>query len=196
MDRDITEERDLDLAELMSAIAEGDETAFANLYDCTHAWVFGLVKRIVRDPTAAEEVTLDVYWQVWKSAMSYHRGKGSPVAWIAMLARSRAIDRWRSVQNDWSLLVEDFPIEEILACDTEPAEDASRGQQRADITRALQALGAEQRAVVYLAYFGALSQSEIAERLMLPLGSVKTHARNGLMRLKALLAKHDTDGYD
>lgn len=196
MDRETSETGEFDLAELISAIAGGDEVAFAKLYDSTHIWIFGLVKRIVRDSATAEEVTLDVYTQVWKSAPGYHRGKGSPVTWIAMLARSRAIDRWRSIQNDWSLLVEDFPIDEILAGNAEPVEEASREQQKRDIGLALQGLGTEQRAVIYLAYFGGLSQSEIAERLMLPLGSVKTHARNGLIRLKTLLARHDTDGND
>ncbi len=193
---DSTESPQADLSDLIAATAAGDEAALAELYDRTHVWIFGLVKKVLNDVAEAEEVTLDVYWQIWKSAQGYRRSKGSPGAWIAMLARSRAIDRWRSGQNDRSLLVDDFPIDELFAGPAEPAAAAALGEQTTAIRQALDELGAEQRAVVFLAYFNGFSQSEIAERLMMPIGSVKTHARNGLMKLRTLLAPHSADVHD
>lgn len=195
-DRDSSERTDCDLADLIAAMAGGDEGGLAALYDRTHVWIHGLVKRIVIDDNEAEEVTLDVYLQVWKMASGYSRAKGSPVAWIGTLARSRAIDRWRALQPDRSARVDDFPIDEVLAAAAETAAETSLHEQGTLIRQTLAELSADQRAVIYLAYFLGLSQSEIAERLAMPLGTVKTHARNALIRLKALLAPYAADWHD
>ena len=173
-------------AELIRGVAEGDDRALASLYDATSRTVYGLLLRILSDPSSAEEVLLDVYAQVWRQAASYCPERGRPLAWLTTIARSRAIDRLRRVRNDQQRAV---PLDEAArAAGGESVEEGVRvGEVRAVVRAALDALTPEQRDVIELAYYGGMSHSEIAAARGLPLGTVKTRTRLGMMRLREML---------
>jgi RNA polymerase sigma-70 factor (ECF subfamily) len=171
---------------LIRGVAEGDEQALASLYDSTSRTVYGLLLRILADPASAEEVLLDVYAQVWRQAASYCPERGKPLAWLTTIARSRAIDRLRRTRQEQQRVA---PLDEALrAAGGESVEEGVRaGEVRAVLRAALDALVPEQREVIELAYYGGLSHSEIAAARGLPLGTVKTRTRLGLMRLREML---------
>lgn len=173
-------------AELIRGVAEGDEQALASLYDATSRTVYGLLLRILSDPASAEEVLLDVYAQVWRQAASYSPERGRPLAWLTTIARSRAIDRVRRTRQEHQ---REAPLDEAArASGGESVEEGVRaGEVRAVIRAALDALAPEQREVIELAYYGGMSHSEIAAARGLPLGTVKTRTRLGLMRLREML---------
>lgn len=176
--------RDDDWAGLVARIARGDTVALADLYDRSAAPVHGLVVRILGDVTAAEDVTLDVYVQVWREAARFDADRGSARSWVFLLARSRAIDhlrRTRSIDAHERAVVERTVP---LAAMPTPEESAVIGQRRRIVERACARLAAEQRHVIELAYFGGLSHSEIATTLGEPLGTVKTRIRAGMQRLR------------
>jgi len=181
-------ESDQQLPGLIPPIAERDQTAFAKFYDLTSRAVFSVVLRILGDHAMAEEVTHDVYLQVWNQAASYSADRGTPFAWLMTIARSRAIDRIRSAQYRKR---ENESLDRVFgyAAQTEDPEKACLfAERRQMVRRALQTLSADQRQVIEIAYFSGFSQSEIAERLDIPLGTVKTRMRIGLMRLREFLS--------
>ncbi len=173
-------------AELIRGVAQGDDRALASLYDATSRTVYGLLLRILSDPSAAEEVLLDVYAQVWRQAASYCPERGRPLAWLTTIARSRAIDRVRRSRHEQQHAV---PLDEATrAAGGESVEEGVRvGEVRAVVRAALDALVPEQREVIELAYYGGMSHSEIAAARGLPLGTVKTRTRLGMMRLREML---------
>jgi RNA polymerase sigma-70 factor (ECF subfamily) len=174
-------------AELVRCVAEGDQQALATLYDTTSRTVYGLLLRILADPSAAEEVLLDVYAQVWRQAGVYSRERGTPMAWLTTIARSRAIDRLRRTRQEQQRT---GPLDEAsrAAAGGESVEEGVRaGEVREVVRAALDALVPEQREVIELAYYGGMSHSEIAVARGLPLGTVKTRTRLGMMRLREML---------
>jgi RNA polymerase sigma-70 factor (ECF subfamily) len=173
-------------AALIRGVAEGNEQALASLYDATSRTVYGLLLRILSDPSSAEEVLLDVYAQVWRQAASYSPERGRPLAWLTTIARSRAIDRVRRTRQEQQ---REAPLDEaIRSAGGESVEEGVRaGEVRAVIRAALDGLAPEQREVIELAYYGGMSHSEIAAARGLPLGTVKTRTRLGLMRLREVL---------
>jgi len=180
--------RDQDWASLIGRIASGDQSALATLYDSTCRMVFGLVLRILSDHPAAEEVALDVYTQVWRQASSYDGQRGTPVAWLLTIARSRAIDRLRSSRQE---LLRKEPLESASTESTseaDPEQDSLLSERKRLVRSALQELSPEQREVIELAYFSGLSHSEIAAKLGQPLGTVKTRTRLGMMKLRDALS--------
>lgn len=190
--------RDAELTELVSRIARGDQDALAALYDTTNRLLFGLILRVLNDQGAAEEVLMDVYTQVWKQAPNYDTGRGSPLAWLTTIARSRAIDRLRS---GWQTQQRSEPLDVVTDKETSafsPEEDSVYAERQRLVRKALAALSSEQREVIELAYYGGLSHSEIAEKLQQPLGTVKTRTRLGLMKLRdsltPLLGEHAAFG--
>jgi RNA polymerase sigma-70 factor (ECF subfamily) len=141
---------------------------------------------MVGDPGAAEEVTADVYLQVWRQAVRYDASRGTPLAWLLMLARSRSLDRLRAGR---SRAAEPLGAAEALPSGApSPDEDAALAQRRAVVTAALAQLPPEQRAPIELAYYAGKSHSEIAAALGTPLGTVKMRIRLGMTRLRAALA--------
>ena len=176
-----------DLNSLISRVAAGDQLAMAALYDTSHRVVYGLVLRILSEHAAAEEVLLDVYMQVWRQAHSYDAQRGSPMAWMLTIARSRALDRLRSGRLEQGLRdsFESFP--EYPTSDVNAEEIAEIAQVQRKVRDALQTLPAEQRQAIELAYYRGLSHSEIALQLEKPLGTVKTRIRLGMMKLRDLL---------
>jgi RNA polymerase sigma-70 factor (ECF subfamily) len=172
---------------LIARIAAGDRDAFSRFYDLAAPLAFGLIRRVLRDPEAAAEVLQEVFWQVWLDAPQYDPRRGSPEAWLVMRAKSRAIDRLRSIRRRDRTFV--APVDESMARrDDEPAENpAVMAEDRGLIQTALAQLPEPQRRVIELAFFEGLTQTEIATKLGEPLGTVKTRARLGLERLRGAL---------
>jgi len=172
---------------LITRIAAGDRDAFSRFYDLLAPTAFGLIRRVLRDPEAAAEVLQEVFWQVWREAPQYDPKRGSPEAWLVMRAKTRAIDRLRSIRRRDRTFV--APVDESVAQRNDgPAENpAVVAEDRGLVRTALAQLPEPQRRVIELAFFEGLTQSEIALRLGEPLGTVKTRARLGLERLRAAL---------
>jgi RNA polymerase sigma-70 factor, ECF subfamily len=175
------------LESLIFRVAEGDPDAVAALYDSTSRLIYGLILRILRNVETAEEVLLDVYTQVWRQAHLYDRSRGSLLAWMSIIARTRAINRLRRGDQEQQLSTHIDMANEVEATSANP-EDASLISERGGLVRsALELLSAEQREVIELAYYSGMSHSEIAAELGHPLGTVKTRIRLGMMRLREQL---------
>src|SRR5262245_2041204 len=174
-------------AELVERVADGDMEALARLYDGTSALVYGLARRILGDTGSAEEVTEDVYLQVWRQAARYDATRGGTVRWLLPLARSRAIDRLRAGASSRA---RHAPLEDAGEVhDTAPGPEhhAVAGERRTRVRTALGRLSDDQRQAVELAYFHGMTHSEIAAHLDAPLGTVKTRIRLGMEHLRAAL---------
>ena len=173
---------------LIRRMAEGDRDAFKEFYDRYARRVYPFIVRIVREPADAADVLQEVFWEAWQSAGSYDPGRGSAEAWLFTRARTRAIDRVRAVRRRSETFV--APLDEGLAAAPEPGPDpAVRMEDRTSIVAALGRLSESQREMLELAYYGGLTQTEIAERLKQPLGTVKTRIRLGLERLREVLER-------
>ncbi|HYB69134.1 MAG TPA: sigma-70 family RNA polymerase sigma factor [Candidatus Bathyarchaeia archaeon] len=174
---------------LIARIAAGDRDAFSRFYDLLAPIAFGVIRRVLRDQEAAADVLQEVFWQVWREASRYDPTRGSPEAWVVMRAKTRAIDRLRSIRRVDRTFV--APVDESVArSDAEPAENpAVRAEERGLVQGALAQLPEPQRRVIELAFFDGLSHSEIAARLGEPLGTVKTRARLGLERLRGVMRR-------
>jgi RNA polymerase sigma-70 factor (ECF subfamily) len=184
--------QDHEWTQLIALTAQGDQAALATLYDRTSPQVFGLVYKILNNREAAEEVTLDVYTQVWRQAHTYDRTRGAPGAWLMTLARTRAIDRFRATASEHGRIESLDAVELFASSDETPEQDVEGQERRHYVQQALAVLTAEQRQAVALAYFYGYSQSEIAEKLQLPLGTVKTRIRLGMIKLREALAPYET----
>jgi RNA polymerase sigma-70 factor (ECF subfamily) len=174
------------LVELVLASAAGDQDAFADLYDRTSGRVYGIVWRVLRSADHAAEVTQEIYTEVWRQASRYEPGKGSVLAWMATMAHRRAVDRVRSVSRE----VARDEHYAVAGAGREVDHVWEGVEQRLDVQRVrkgLESLTPIQREALTLAYFGGLTQTEIAARLQLPLGTVKTRIRDGLIRLRDAL---------
>ena len=178
------------LAQLVSRIAAGDQQALAQLYDETNRLVYSLIYRILGESGAAEEITLDVYMQVWRQAGRYDTQRGALLTWLVTIARSRAIDYLRATrqhlrQTDQLDLAAPPPQPAQVYPDAE--KSALLSERGRIIRRALAKLPSEQREALELSYFLGLSHSEIALQLGQPLGTVKTRTRLGMMKLRNML---------
>src|SRR5438067_3481724 len=156
--------------ELIRAMAAGDHEAVARFYDRYAPIVFPLVVRIVGDRADAADVLQDIFWEAWRGAAAYDPARGTPEAWIVMRARARAIDRVRAVRRRAETFV--APVDEEVATDESRDEAADRALDRQLVAGALAQLPEAQRRVIELAYYAGLTQTEIAERLEQPLGTV------------------------
>ena len=171
--------------ELLAAIAQKDETALAELYDRYRVILFGLLIRILTSREEAEDVLQEVFLQVWRRAGDFDEKRGRPFTWLVTLARSRGIDRLRSLaaKERVALAGAKEPSEQV----SDAVADALASEQRTLVTNALAQLPEEQKSPLILAYFDGLTQSEIAAKLGAPLGTVKTRMRTGLMKLREFL---------
>ena len=182
---------DLDLTELgvdalLARVALGDEYAFAVLYDQMSPRIYGLVRRVLRDPHQSEEVAQEVFLEVWKLSTRFNASRGSGTSWMLTIAHRRAVDRVRSAQAS-----ADRDLR-VAAASTTPAYDHVAEEiedllDREIVTRALDSLTDVQREAVQLAYFGGYTHREVAELLGLPIGTVKTRVRDGLIRLRDVM---------
>ena len=180
-------------ARLIRQIAGGNREAFGRLYDQFAGIVFAFAVRLLRDRSEAEDLLQEVFLHVWRQAGAYDQAKGSPMAWISTLTRSRGIDRLRSRRRREKGLV---PFEEFSGSMAGDALDrgATESEARLVVQDALSGLPESQRKVLELAYFGGLTQSEIAAHLGEALGTVKTRIRAGLNRLRTLLGTETIGG--
>jgi len=163
-----------------------DEEAFASLYDALVGRVFGLALKITGCVQMAEEVAEDTFWQVWRQAPRFDPDRGTALAWVMTIARSRALDALRAKTPTESL----DDMEALLASLTDgddPAESAQARQEAVRLHGALASLDAVPRQLVALAFFRGLSHEEIAEQTNLPLGTVKSQIRRALLKLRELL---------
>ena len=171
----------------VSQVVQEDESALAQLYDASSPLVYGLALRILGDAGAAEEVTLDVYLQVWKQANRFDPVRGRVSTWLMTIARSRAIDRLRGRAQQLSQADTLEAVAEAQSENPDPQQSAALAQQQAQVRKALSTLSEEQRRAIELAFFNGLSQNEIALKLNEPLGTIKTRIRNGMLKLRELL---------
>jgi RNA polymerase sigma-70 factor (ECF subfamily) len=171
---------------ILASVASGDRAAFARLYDSIVGPVFGLIRRIVRDGAISEEVTQDVMLEVWRMAPRYDPTQGPGLSWILTIARRRAIDRVRSEQASRSRAMR-IASEQLEREHDDAAEAALRDSERSTVASALSHLSQLQREAIELAYYDGLTQNQIADRLGVPLGTIKTRIRDGMLRLQETL---------
>jgi RNA polymerase sigma-70 factor, ECF subfamily len=175
-------------ASLAARVADGDVGAFRELYARHARDVFVLTAHLV-GRGAAEEVVQDVFVAVWRRADRFDPARGSFGAWLAGIARHRALDELQRRRRAAAAVAVEALLAEAVAAGPGPDEVALRDERRERVLRALAAVPPEQRRALVLAYFGGLSQREIAERLGWPLGTVKKRVRLGLDKLRASLAE-------
>jgi RNA polymerase sigma-70 factor (ECF subfamily) len=171
---------------LLKAIAARDEAALAQLYDRYDRILFGLLMRILNNREEAEDVLQETFLQIWRKAADFDESRGRPFTWLVTLARSRAIDRLRTLASRER--VAEAGAREVSEEVSDAATDALKSEQRGLVSDALAKLPDEQKRPIMLAYFDGLTQTEIATRLGAPLGTVKTRMRTGMIRLRELLA--------
>jgi RNA polymerase sigma-70 factor (ECF subfamily) len=171
---------------LIQKVANQDRDAFSQLYDRFSSLVFTLAMRMLKVRSDAEDLLQEVFVQVWRQAQSYSVQRGSPEAWIVNIARSRAIDKIRSIRRmEKSFVLTDDPARAESSDNVESS--AAQSETRMAMNSALANLPETQRKVLELAYFDGLTQTEIANRLAEPLGTIKTRMRSGIQRLRDML---------
>ena len=171
---------------LIQRIGAQNRDAFSQFYDRYSPIVYSLALRMLRAQSDAEDLLQEVFLQVWRQATAYSAERGSPEAWLINIARSRAIDKLRSIRRrERSFVLTDDPAAAESPDNVETS--AGESETRLAMNSALANLPEAQRRVLELAYFDGLSQTEIATRLAEPLGTVKTRMRSGILRLRGLL---------
>lgn len=175
------------LAALMQRAGRGDQDAFAELYDATAGLVHGIVRRVVRDPAQSEEVTQEVFVEIWRLAPRFDGTRGTVTSWVATMAHRRAVDRVRSEQSSRARVERDgaraVVSEHDAAADPVVERDHAEFERRR-VRKALDRLTAMQREAVELAYFGGHTYREVAVLLGEPEGTIKTRIRDGMIRLR------------
>ena len=169
--------------DLIRRMADGDRDAFARFYDLHAPLAYGVLRRML-PPEEAAEVLQDVFWELWRAADEFDADRGTPAAWVLVRARSRGIDRLRTARRREEMTA--TPLADALADETAP-NPGVLVEERDAVRGALAALPENQRDVIELAFFGGLTQTEIAARLGQPLGTVKTRMRLGMDRLRGLV---------
>ncbi|MFR9676568.1 sigma-70 family RNA polymerase sigma factor [Streptomyces sp. TR02-1] len=175
-----------DLSELLGHVARGDQEAFARVYECVAGPVLGLVRSILRDPAQSEEVAQEVLVEVWRCAARYQQDRGSAMSWVMTLAHRRAVDRVRSAQASSDREQRAALLDRTPAYD-EVTEQVEARLEREQVRRCMRGLTEVQHQSMTLAYYRGLTYREVAELLSLPLGTVKTRLRDGLIRLRDCL---------
>lgn len=177
------------LADLLAASADGDRSAFAQLYDLTSSRIYGLSLRVIRDPNYAEEVVQEAYLQFWQKAADYHPSRGSVITWMMTIAHRRAVDRVRAEElhhrrsSEYgaanAAIPQSIPLEVVVDRD-----DAST------LRGCLDRLTDLQRSSIELSYFNGMTYPEVAEQTSTPLPTIKSRIRDGLRRLKTCMGGH------
>ena len=169
---------------LLGLVARGDEGAFEQIYDCLAGAVYGLIRRVVRDPAQAEEVTQEVMLEVWRSASRFDAARGSAAAWVLTIAHRRATDRVRSMTASAAREQRAADVGAPTDCVADSVE-ASLEKER--VRRCMGGLTPLQCESITLAYYGGYSYPQVAGLLGVALGTIKTRIRDGLIRLRDCL---------
>jgi RNA polymerase sigma-70 factor (ECF subfamily) len=175
--------------DLLARVARRERAAFEQLYDRYANILYATAMKFLKEDADAQDVVQDVFIQIWDKAKLYDPAKGKPLTWALTLTRNRSIDRIRAIQRR-TRLRDDFEKETVLdeSAGVREALSGVDASEKSQILRdAVGRLSPEQRKVIELAFFGGLTQSEVADRLGEPLGTVKARARRGLMKLKEIL---------
>jgi len=169
--------------QLLALVAQGDQAAFAELYDQIAPRVLGLVRRLLRDHAQSEEVTQEIFLEIWQNATRYDSTKGGASTWIMTMAHRRAVDRVRASQSsrdrDTKIGIRDYD-----AAYDNVSETVQVRVEHERVEKAMLRLTELQRQAVSLAYYGGYSHSEVATLLSVPIGTVKTRLRDGMIRLR------------
>lgn len=167
---------------LIMAIRSADQSAMAALYDRYSSIVYAVALRVLQDTGAAEDVLQDIFMQLWRNPGLFDASRGNMAAWLAVIARHRAIDalRRRRPENDIA--------DVVVSVETDFAGEADRSRAMDRVRGALQTMPVPQRSALEMAYFEGLTHSEIAEKTGEPLGTIKTRIRTGLLSLRKVLA--------
>lgn len=178
--------------DLIRRIASGDESAVSSLYDRYGTVLYSVVYRITGQRADAEEVVMEAFAQVWREATRFESARGSVAAWLTMIARSRALDRIRSRDRRERITTtaardEGDRAPAMGSWETDPSYQVEQTERQRRVAEAMRSLTPVQRQAIELAYYEGLSQSEIAERLQEPLGTIKTRVRLGMMKLRDTL---------
>ena len=178
--------------ELIQLICDGDESALDTVIDLYGGQVNALCRRICGDELEASGVVSEVFWELWRNASRFRSKRGSLRTYLMTMARSRSLDRYRretSLQRQQNRYIESTKSSpEKFACADMPDELPIQQEEANEVQSALKSLPPLQRQTLLLAFFDGLSHREVSDRTGLPLGSVKTHIRSGLLKLKHLLA--------
>lgn len=179
-------------SDLVRRMASGDESAVAALYDRYGSVLYAVAYRIVGQKADAEEVVMEAFAQVWRDAARFEAARGSVAAWLTMISRSRALDHIRSRDRRERLNTSAAREDQVRTPATgswggDPGAQVEQTERQKRVTGALESLSPAQRQAIELAYYDGLSQSEIAERLNEPLGTIKTRVRLGMMKLREAL---------
>lgn len=174
---------------LLRRIANGDRVSFEELHDRFAGLVYATVYQVLRDHQDTEDISQEVFLSIWKKAKLYHESKGEPMTWVASLARNRAIDRIRAKERRSRLreAVQSEPETVAPSAIPDAGQMASTRERGGIVRSAVMQLTPEQRQVIEMAYFAGLSQSQIAEKIDAPLGTVKARMRRGLGKLRGLV---------
>ena len=173
-----------DVDALVGRVAVGDPQAFERLYDVIGAAVYGVARRVVRDPNRAEDVTQDVFLEVWRKAPSFDSSRGSAKTWVMTIAHRRAVDAVR--RNESHKKHDASAVPDEVSHD-EPAEALIQNEEHGAVRECLETLTELQLESVRLAYFNGYTYSEVATLLEKPLPTIKTRMRDGLIRLRDCL---------
>jgi len=188
MSTDPANDLDAEIA-LLQRVAQGDRVSFETLYDRFSGVLFSTAYRVLNNQEAAEDVLQDVFIQIWEKAPLYDPARGKPMTWAVTLTRNKAIDRLRStvrrnrLQDDVEREAETFEQFD----DRSSFDAVAAGETNQIVRDAIQKLSKDQREAIELAFFSSLTQTEIAERLKEPLGTIKARIRRGMMKLREVL---------
>ena len=178
------ERADADLDTLLTHVAKGDQAAFEALYDQLASSVYGLIRKVLRNPSQAEEVAQEVLLEVWRAASRFDPARGSAATWVLTIAHRRAIDRVRAEE---AATAREQRTAEVPAATDEVAETVEASMDAERLRRCLAGLTELQRESITLAYYGGYSYAQVAALLDTALGTIKTRIRDGLTRLRACL---------